>query len=78
MIVIFLQEVELEEDSVPQDLIAACKHQTTQLYDMMKDNSNFQADDCMCYFVLFDKNKIISVWPVGYKKFYADSNFSCL
>ena len=45
--------MELEEDSVPQDLIAACKHQTTQLYDMMKDNSNLQAEDCMCHFVLF-------------------------
>ena len=45
---ICFQEVELEEDGIPQDLIAACKHQTTQLYDMMKDNSNTQTEDCMC------------------------------
>lgn len=47
---LYLQDVEADEDSVPQELIAACKHQTTQLYDMMKENANIQAqaDDCMC------------------------------
>ena len=42
--------MESDEDSVPQELIAACKHQTTQLYDMMKDNTSNHAEDCMSFF----------------------------